>query len=120
MSLPVGAPLVTGELIHPRVESEIVFVIGEPLVGPGVTAARALQSVERVCAGLEIIDNRFTEFRFTLPDAVADNASAWRFAVGGRGYDAVDLDLALEACVLELHSELIDSADRKCGARSSR
>lgn len=110
MVLPAGAPLVTGELLHPRVEPEIAFVLGERLRGPGVTAARAMQAVSHVYCGLEVIDSRFTDFRFALPDVVADNASSARFVMGGRACRPEDLDLALEACLFEVDGEAVDSA----------
>jgi 2-oxo-3-hexenedioate decarboxylase len=110
MVLPAGAPLVVGQLIHPRVEPEIVFVLGERLAGPGVTAARAMEAVSHVYGGLEVIDSRFTDFKFTLPDVVADNASSALFVVGGVARKPEDLDLALEACLLTLDGEVVDSA----------
>ena len=42
MVLPVGDPVPQGRLIHPRIEPEIVFVMGERLEGPGVTCAQAM------------------------------------------------------------------------------
>lgn len=109
MVLPPGAPVGT-DLIHPRAEPEIVFVLGSKLEGPGVTAADALEVVAAVYCGVEIIDSRFADFRFKLPDVVADNASAARFAVGPVGIDPRGLDLSLEACVLEVDGEIVDSA----------
>jgi 2-oxo-3-hexenedioate decarboxylase len=110
MALNSGVALDTSELIHPRVEPEIVFVLGESLEGPGVTAARAMKAVSHVYGGLEIIDSRYTDFRFRLPDVVADNASSARFAVGTRGRRPEELDLALEACVVKINGDVIDSA----------
>jgi 2-oxo-3-hexenedioate decarboxylase len=110
MVLPAGVPVPQGELIHPRAEPEIVFVMGAPLEGPGVTAASALAAVDSVYAGLEIIDSRYRNFRFTLPDVVADNASSARFVIGPIGRRAEDLDLALEACLLEVDGVVVDSA----------
>lgn len=110
MVLPAGAPLVVGQLIHPRVEPEIVFVLGERLAGPGVTAARAMEAVSHVYGGLEIIDSRFTDFKFTLPDVVADNASSALFVVGGVARRPDEVDLALEACLLAVDGEVVDSA----------
>jgi 2-oxo-3-hexenedioate decarboxylase len=110
MVLPTGVPVPRAELIHPRVEPEIVFVLGRRLTGPGVTAATALAAVSHVYAGLEVIDSRYADFRFTLPDVVADNASSARFTVGGVARRPDDLDLALEACLLEVDGEVVDSA----------
>lgn len=110
MNLPIGAPVPGERLIHPRVEPEIVFVLGAPLQGPGVTAALAMRAVARVHAGLEVIDSRYRDFRFTLPDVVADNASAGAFVVGGTGLAPEGLDLGLEACLLEVDGRVVDSA----------
>lgn len=110
MVLPSGVPVPQSELIHPRAEPEIVFVLGADLEGPGVTAASAMAAVDTVYAGLEIIDSRYRDFRFTLPDVVADNASSARFVMGAVGRDPRELDLALEACLLEVDGAVVDSA----------
>jgi 2-oxo-3-hexenedioate decarboxylase len=110
MALPAGVPLHVADLIHPRVEPEIVFVLGEPLAGPGITGPRALEAVSHVYGGLEVIDSRYTDFKFTLPDVVADNASSARFIVGGVARKPDDLDLALEACLLSVDGDVVDSA----------
>ncbi|MQY14516.1 2-keto-4-pentenoate hydratase [Streptomyces sp. RB5] len=110
MVLEPGAPAVLGELIHPRVEPEIVFVMGEDLAGPGVTPERALAAVEKVAAGYEVIDSRYTDFKFTLPDVVADNASAARFGVSSRLFDPADLDLIAEEAVLRVDGREVDRA----------
>ena len=88
MALPAGNPLPREKLIHPRAEPEIVFVMGERLAGPGVTAATAMRAVAAVHGGIEIIDSRYQDFTFTLADAVADNSSAARFVLGPIGQPA--------------------------------
>ncbi|WP_310408419.1 2-keto-4-pentenoate hydratase [Nocardia kruczakiae] len=110
MVLEAGVPIPTAELIHPRVEPEIVFVLGEKLQGPGITAATAMAAVRSVHAGLEVIDSRFTDFKFTLPDVVADNASSSRFVIGSVAYQPDDIDLAQEACLLSVDGTVVDSA----------
>lgn len=110
MILPSGAPVPLGELIHPRVEPEIVFVLGKDLTGPGVTAATALEAVDTVYAGAEVIDSRYIDFKFKLPDVIADNASSSRFVVGAHQCRPSDLDLALEACVLQVDGEVVATA----------
>jgi 2-oxo-3-hexenedioate decarboxylase len=110
MVLPAGVPVPQAELIHPRAEPEIVFVLGRPLTGPGVTAATALAAVDMVFAGVEVIDSRFKDFRFTLPDVIADNASSARFVLGPVGRRPDELDLGLEACLLEVDGAIVDSA----------
>jgi len=110
MVLEAGAGVPLAELIHPRIEPEIVFVLGKRLEGPGVTAATALSAVESVHAGFEVIDSRYTDFKFTLPDVVADNASSARVMLGGVSCGPHELDLALEPCLLEVDGQVVASA----------
>jgi 2-oxo-3-hexenedioate decarboxylase len=110
MALAVGAPLPRDRLIHPRAEPEIAFVMASRLAGPGVTAATALAAVGSVYGGVEVIDSRYRDFRFTLPDVVADNGSAGCFVTGPVGAVPASLDLGLEACLLELNGQVVDSA----------
>lgn len=110
MVLPAGVPVPRDRLIHPRAEPEIAFVLGAPLRGPGVTAAQALSAVESVFGAIEIIDSRYSGFRFTLADAVADNNSSGVYVTGPRARAVGDLNLELEACLLEVDGQVVDSA----------
>lgn len=108
--LPADVPIPLDELIQPRVEPEIVFVMGRRLEGPGVTAATALEAVDRVYAGFEIIDSRFIDYSFALADVVADNASSARFVIGPRGVAPSELDLLLEAVALSVDGRVVATA----------
>lgn len=110
MVLPLDTPVPLDTLIHPRVEPEIVFVMGAELAGPGVTAVSALAAVESVHAGFEVIDSRFTDFSFALPDVVADNASSSYFVVGALAIPPAALDLELEAVALSVDGAVVDTA----------
>lgn len=104
------APLRVDSLIHPRLEPEIVFEMGAPLEGPDVTLEQALAAVSGVRAGFEVIDSRFTEFSFALPDVVADNASASVFFLGDTVVPPSALDLVAEACTLEVDGVTVATA----------
>lgn len=109
MVLPVGKPLPRARLIHPRAEPEILFVMGKGLAG-GTNAPTAMGAVASVHAAVEVIDSRYRDFRFTLPDVLADNASSSFFVTGGTGLSPLALDLSLEACLLEVDGQVVDSA----------
>ncbi|MGH9300231.1 MAG: 2-keto-4-pentenoate hydratase [Acidimicrobiales bacterium] len=110
MSLPLSEPVDVDRLIHPRAEPEIVFVMGDSLRGPGVTAAEALSAVASVRGGIEIIDSRFKDFKFTLEDVIADNASSALYVLGPVALSPQGLDLSLEACLVEVDGKVEDSA----------
>ncbi|MFP2768665.1 2-keto-4-pentenoate hydratase [Oceanisphaera sp. KMM 10153] len=76
-----GDTISLAPFIHPRIEPEIAFLLGKPLQGK-VTLVEAMSAVEAICPALEIIDSRYADFRFSLEDVVADNASSSGFVLG--------------------------------------
>jgi len=108
-ALDLGEPLIVAQHIQPRTEPEIVFVIGRDLAGPAVTAADVLAATEAVAVGIEVLDSRFLDYRFTMPDVVADNASAGRFVVGSP-VSVAGIDLRLVGVVMERNGELAGTA----------
>ena len=109
MSLASGGVLPLRDLIHPRVEPEIAFILDRTVQGPNATAADVLAATGRVCVALDVIDSRYEGFAFKHVDAIADNASSAGFALGN---DLVTptMDLALAACVLDVDGVVVDSA----------
>lgn len=110
MLLPTGLPVPQDRLIHPRIEPEIVFVMGSRLEGPGVGPTEAMAAVSRVYGGAEVIDSRYADFRFRAGDVVADNASSGAFVTGSIGLPPVQLDLAMEGVLVEVDGAVVDSA----------
>lgn len=110
MMLPPGEPVPQDRLIHPRLEPEIVFVMGSRLEGPGVTAETALAAVATVAAGAEVIDSRYTDFKFTAGDVVADNASSGCFVTGSVALAPADVDIVGEKVVVEVDGVVVYSA----------
>jgi 2-keto-4-pentenoate hydratase len=100
MFLPEGTPAPFGRFLQPRAEPEIAFVLGRPLRGPGVTVAEALAAVDFVLPALEIIDSRIADWKITLPDTIADNASSGAVVLGARPVKPDALDLSLTGSLL--------------------
>ena len=100
MFLPEGMTAPVSGFLQPRAEPEIAFVLGRPLAGPGVTVAEALAAVDFVLPALEIIDSRIADWKITLPDTVADNASSAAVVLGSRPVKPSELDLSLTGCLL--------------------
>ncbi|ALJ21784.1 hypothetical protein AOA12_18545 [Microbacterium sp. No. 7] len=81
MVLANGGALDVSALIAPRVEAEFAFRIGRDLpVSPSPTALE--DAIDGVALALEIIDSRVADWRITLVDTVADNASSARIVHG--------------------------------------
>ena len=108
-ALDIGEPLDTGAWIQPRVEPEIAFLTGRRLAGPDVTAAHVLAATSVVMPALDVLDSRYAGYRFTLPDVVADDASAARYLLG-RPVGLEGIDLATVGCVFEHNDRLVATA----------
>lgn len=105
-----GEAIETRDLIMPKVEGEIAFVLRRSLNGPGITLADVLRATEGVMASIEIIDSRIRDWKIKLPDTIADNASSARFVVGSRLVPLKRLDLRLLGMVLEKNGEVVSTA----------
>jgi 2-keto-4-pentenoate hydratase len=108
-ALDLGEPLQVSEHVQPRAEPEIVFMMGTDLAGPAVSSADVLAATAAVAVGIEILDSRFRDYRFTMADVVADNCSAARYAIGA-AIPASGLDLRLVGVLLEHNGEVVATA----------
>ena len=110
MLLPFGEPVELTRFIHPRVEPEIAFLLGRDVQTPA-TVTSVLAATESVFAAVDVLDSRYDNFRFRLPDVVADNASAGGFLLGPQGVRPTDLaDLRLLGCVLRVDGDVVATA----------
>lgn len=100
----------TTDLIKPRIEGELAFVLKEDLQGPGVTLTEVIRCSEGVIPSLEIIDSRIVDWKIKLPDTVADNASSARIVLGGTITPIKKLDLRTVGMVLEKNGEVVATA----------
>ena len=108
MELPGDNILEVDRFIQPRAEPEVAFWTNRELAGPGVTAAEVLTATERVAPAIDILDSRFTGYRFTLADVTADNSSAAAYAIG-EWVEPVG-DLRLTGCVFAKNGDIVATA----------
>ncbi len=107
MARPENSAISTCDLVHPRVECEVAFVLKKELRGPGCSREDVLAATDYVVPAVEIIDSRFSGFKFDLASVVADNGSSARFVAGGRARYAEELDLRTLGVVLEKNGEMV-------------
>lgn len=103
-----GACIKIDELIHPKVEAEIAFVLKSDLSGPGCHIGDVLAATDFVMPAVEIIDSRYKDFKFDLKSVIADNSSSSRYVTGGRMRDVKDLDLKTLGVVMEINGEVVE------------
>lgn len=105
-----GEKICVSDLIAPRIEGEIAFVLKEDLKGPGVTVMDVLRCSEGVVPALEIVDSRIRDWKIKLPDTVADNASSALIVLGGFLTPAQAVDLRTVGMVMEKNGEVLGTA----------
>lgn len=80
-------------LIAPRAEAEIAFVLKEGLAGPGITAEQVIAATDYIAPCFEIVDSRIRDWKISIVDTIADNASCGVFILGETKADPRDHDL---------------------------
>jgi 2-keto-4-pentenoate hydratase len=79
-----------GNLVQPRIEAEIAFVLGADVDDPDDLRS----SIDYAVAALEICDSRVAGWDIAITDTIADNASSALFVLGERRVDPRDFDSA--------------------------
>jgi len=104
-----GDEIAPETMLQPRVEAEMAFIMARDLAGPGVTVADALTATAGVLPAIEVVDSRVADWRITLVDTIADNASCGRVVLGGTLTPVTALDLRLTGMLLYRNGVPIDS-----------
>jgi 2-keto-4-pentenoate hydratase len=82
MRLTEAEPADPGRYCYPRVEIEVAFLLGADLPGADCTERDVLNATEALAPSIELIDSRIREWKISLADTIADNASSAGFVIG--------------------------------------
>jgi 2-keto-4-pentenoate hydratase len=111
MALAEDTPVATERYCYPRVEVEVGFVLAEALPGEGCTEQDVLAATEALVPSIELIDSRITDWRISLPDTIADNASSAGFVIGTGRARPDELDPAGITAKLHRNGEQVAEGD---------
>jgi 2-keto-4-pentenoate hydratase len=76
-----GQSIDIGSAFKPTIESELCFLLGGDLRGPGVTTADVLDALDAVCPAFELLEGR-GDMAADLPLSTADNVRQWGYVLG--------------------------------------
>jgi 2-keto-4-pentenoate hydratase len=107
MEYPADTAVPMSAFLQPRAEPEIALVLSRPLTGSRVTVSEIVRSTAYIMPAIEIIDSRIADWRISLLDTVADNASSGGFVMGQPRVPAADVDLSLTGCVLRHNGRIV-------------
>ncbi|PZU51247.1 MAG: 2-keto-4-pentenoate hydratase [Sphingomonas sp.] len=99
--------------IAPRVEAEIAFVLRSNLDDPQLSLGGLIAAIDFALPAIEIVDSRIADWKISILDTVADNASSGAYVLGGSPARLEDLDLRLCGMTMEHRGEPVSVG---CGA----
>ncbi|MGR8949434.1 MAG: fumarylacetoacetate hydrolase family protein [Gammaproteobacteria bacterium] len=97
------------EMIAPKAEGEIAFVLKDDLSGPGVTNADVIAATDFVMPCFEIVDSRIKDWKIKIQDTVADNASCGVIVLGDGARKPTEIDLSTCGIVVSLNGEIVST-----------
>jgi 2-keto-4-pentenoate hydratase len=107
MKVEDGGKVKVSDMLSPKIEAEIGFILKEDLEGPNVTFLDVLMSTEYIVPTLEIIDSRIADWKIKLVDTVADNGSSAKVVVGSKLSEIDGLDLRSLGMVFYKNEEMV-------------
>jgi 2-keto-4-pentenoate hydratase len=99
-------------LIQPKVEAEIAFILERDLDMESLSLAEVIRSVAYAVPAIEVVDSRIRDWKISIFDTIADNASSALFVLGGAAKKIDQLDLRLCGMRLDHRGEAVSSG---CG-----
>lgn len=112
MVIPQDKPVIySDQVLQPRVEGELAFILKKDLVGPNVTVEDVLDATESIVAAIEIVDSRVKDWKISLRDTVADNGSSAYYILGDKAFAPAEVDRIGVKMQLFQNGELINEGD---------
>lgn len=82
MEILNGEDVSMSRLIQPKVEAEVAFIVGKDVPGSSPSWSEFLSCIAYVLPAIEIVDSAITDWKISLVDTVADNASSALYVLG--------------------------------------
>ncbi|MBM1817645.1 fumarylacetoacetate hydrolase family protein [Sulfitobacter pseudonitzschiae] len=87
-----GGTIAADRVLQPKIEAEIAFIMGEDLDIAQPNAADVLRATAFIAPAIEIVDSRIADWKITLLDTIADNASSGLLVLGSPAISPLGFD----------------------------
>ena len=98
----------TANILQPKVEGELVFVLKED-IGDDISYERIIEATDYVAPAIEIVASRIKNWKVTIVDTIADNASCGQYIVSDIKIDPRKIDLKNIKLDMYKNDEFINS-----------
>lgn len=107
MELLEGDTVPTARLLQPKVEAEVAFVVGHDLGAQRPSWAEFTRAMAYALPALEIVDSAIADWKISLVDTVADNASSALYVLGHQPVDIGGCDLAAVGMQMQVDGQVV-------------
>ena len=107
MAIPDGWEIGRKQLIQPKVEAEVAFVLDRDLDQERLTIADVIRAIAFALPAIEVVDSRIADWKIGILDTIADNASSGLYVLGATPKKLENLDLRMAGMVMESAGEPI-------------
>ena len=94
------ATVPTASLLQPKIEGEIAFVVAADITEAGLSRSELRRRAGDAVAAFEIVDSAIADWKITLADTVADNASCGAIVTGTERRPLASFDARLAGMVM--------------------
>ncbi len=109
MSIPDGWEISRKQLIQPKVEAEVAFVLERDLDQERITIADVIRAVAFALPAIEVVDSRIADWKIGILDTIADNASSGLYVLGAAPRKLEALDLRSAGMAMETGGEQVST-----------
>jgi len=95
-----GQGISISELMQPKVEAEIAFVLKHDLNGKNLGSVDIINAIDYALPAIEIVGSRIENWNIRITDTVADNASASHYVLGHSPTRLIEFDVV--GCEMEM------------------
>lgn len=96
-----GLSVKMSDLMQPKAEVEIAFILGEDLDSENMTLIDLLAAIDYALPAIEIVGSRIENWDIKITDTIADNASASHYVLGHTPKTLDEIDLV--NCKMSMH-----------------
>jgi 2-keto-4-pentenoate hydratase len=88
-----GQSISMSNLLQPKVEAEIAFILGEDLDVKEMTIIDIMDAIDYCLPAIEIVGSRIKDWNIRIADTIADNASSSHYVIGHRPRTLDEFDI---------------------------
>ena len=109
MARAEGEEILLKDVLQPKIEAEIAFVLGRDLDGEKLTVADLFRAIEFAVPAIEIVGSRVLNWDIRIADTIADNASSGLYVLGSKPTRLCDFDPRHASMTMEKSGVVVSS-----------